>query len=200
MLGGVADIGGVGTDDIGEAGLEGLDHGAGVIDAQRGLGDIGQRQIGRQIERLHVGDGGDQMHLGVDLADGALDLWVAGVADQDHGPAVADIALGLGVDLGNQRAGGVEHRQAASGGGLDHRAGHAVGAEDGVCAVGHLVELLDEDGALGLEIIDHMAVVDDLVTHIDRGLVLIERPLDDLDRPDDTGAEAAGLGENHAHE
>ena len=46
-----------------------------------------------------------------------------------------------------------------------------------------------------LQAVDHMAVVDDLVAHIDRRAVLLDRPLDDLDRPVDAGAEAARGGE-----
>ncbi len=42
--------------------------------------------------------------------------------------------------------------------------------------------------------LDHMPVVHDLVPHIDRGAEFLERPLDDLDRPLDAGAEAARLG------
>jgi hypothetical protein len=69
-------------------------------------------------------------------------------------------------------------------GGEHHRAvGRAVG------------ELLHEDRALGLEAVDHEAVVDDLVADVDRGAPLLQRHLDDLDRPVDAGAEAARGGE-----
>ena len=199
MLGGVADVGGVGPDDVGEPGLQRLDHRLGVIDAEGGLGDIGQRRVGRHVQRRHVGEGGKQVNRRVDLADGPLHLRMAGVADQDHGAALAHIALGLGVDLGDQGAGGVQHRQPPRRRRPHHRLGHPVGAEHRVGAVGNLADLLDEDRALGLEVLDHMAVVDDLVAHIDRRLVLIQRPLHDLDRPHDAGAEAARLGQDHSH-
>jgi hypothetical protein len=39
-----------------------------------------------------------------------------------------------------------------------------------------------------------MTVVHDLVTNIDRGPIFFERPLDDLDRAFDPGAEPSGLG------
>src|SRR5207244_6589428 len=48
---------------------------------------------------------------------------------------------------------------------------------------------VDEDGAQALEPPHDMVVVDDLVPHVDRRTVLVEQPLDDLDRPVDTGAE-----------
>jgi hypothetical protein len=69
-----------------------------------------------------------------------------------------------------------------------------MGAEHDVGAVGSLIDFLDEDGALGLEAVDHVFVVNDLVAHVDRRLVLIQSPLDNVDRPNDAGAEAARLG------
>jgi hypothetical protein len=37
--------------------------------------------------------------------------------------------------------------------------------------------------------------MDDFVAHIDRRLIAIERTLDDIDRPHDSGAEATRLGQ-----
>ena len=66
-----------------------------------------------------------------------------------------------------------------------------MGGEDDGGAVGHLVELLDEDGAAPLELGDDVLVVDDLLADVDRRAALGERELDDLDRPLDAGAERA---------
>ena len=68
---------------------------------------------GGNVERGDIGLGLHQMNRRADLAHGAFDFGMAGMADQDQGAAVRDIALALVVDLGDQRAGGVEHRQAA---------------------------------------------------------------------------------------
>src|SRR5687768_6795457 len=57
--------------------------------------------------------------------------------------------------------------------------------------VGDFVELVDEHRPLGRERVDHIAVVDDLVAHIDRGAEALERELDDLDGTVDPGAESA---------
>ena len=62
-----------------------------------------------------------------------------------------------------------------------------------------LVELFDEPRTFGAQALDHVPVVDDLVADVDRRAVLLERPLDDLDGPDDPGAKAAGLREDHSH-
>jgi hypothetical protein len=61
--------------------------------------------------------------------------------------------------------------------------------------VGHLVELVDEDGAFGFESLDDVAIVHDLVAHIDRPSVALDGTLDDLDGALDAGAEAARTGE-----
>ena len=75
---------------------------------------------------------------------------------------------------------------------LLHGARHAVGGEHHRrVAVGDFAQLLDEDRALGLEALDHVAVVDDLVADVDRRPVKRERPLDGVDGAHDAGAEAA---------
>ena len=77
-----------------------------------------------------------------------------------------------------------------------HRLGDAVGGEDHrLVGLGDLVELLDEDGALRLQALDDIAVMHDLVAHIDGRAVAFERELDDLDGPLDAGAEAARAAE-----
>ena len=54
-----------------------------------------------------------------------------------------------------------------------------------------LVELLDEDRALGLKPLHDIAIVDDLVAHIDRRAIGFQRPHDDLDGAVDAGAKSA---------
>jgi hypothetical protein len=47
--------------------------------------------------------------------------------------------------------------------------------------------------------LDDVAVVHDLVAHIDRGPVLLQGPLDDLDRSFDPRTEPAGLRQHNSH-
>ena len=70
-----------------------------------------------------------------------------------------------------------------------------MGGEDHRHIRRHLVEFLDEHGTFGLQAFDHEAVVHDLVPDIDRRAVALQRPLDDLDRPVDPGAEPARPGQ-----
>ena len=113
------------------------------------------------------------------------------MADEEDVAAVLDQPLRLAVDLGDERAGGVEEFEAAFLGLRRHRLGHSVGGEDDRHSVRHLVELGHEHRALGLEAVDDELVVDDLVADVDRSPVALQRQLDDPDRPVDSGAEAA---------
>lgn len=86
---------------------------------QCGLGD--ERQFARFVDNQvrHVLDRFDQVDAGMPvgaaiLAHGALDLRMPLVADQYHLVSGLAVPRNLEVDLGHQRAGGVEHRQTAS--------------------------------------------------------------------------------------
>jgi hypothetical protein len=61
----------------------------------------------------------------------------------------------------------------------------------GAVLLGDLVEFLDKDRALGLEALDDVAIVHDLVADIDRRAIGLQRQHDDLDGTVDAGAEAA---------
>ena len=199
MLRGIADVGNVGPFEVAEPGLEGCDHAARVVDAERRLGDVGDGRIVRQVEPGDVLDRRDEVNGRADLPRGAFDLGMAGMADQDQRPAARHVALALVMDLRHQRTGGIQHGQAARLRLVDDRLGHAMGTEDRDRAVRDLVQLVDEHGAHALEPLDDMAIVHDLVAHIDRGAELLERPLDDLDCADHAGTEAPRLGQDNPH-
>ena len=58
-------------------------------------------------------------------------------------------------------------------------------------ALGHFIQLINEDGTAPLKILDNMLVVNDLLTHINRGSVEFKRLFDGHHRAVDTGAIAA---------
>ena len=142
---------------------------------------------------LHQGDG-----TGRQLAHGAHDLRMAGMADhQDVAlvrPAIGEVALRLAVDLADQGAGGVVVVQVAALGLLRHGFRHAVGGEHDVGIGRHLVQFLHEDRALGLQRLDHGAVVDDLVPHVHRGAEPSDGLFDHANRAVDAGTKAARAG------
>src|SRR5580692_8975954 len=62
-----------------------------------------------------------------------------------------------------------------------------------------LGKVLNEDGPFVFQAFDHVFVVHDLVPDIDRGAVLLERPLDDLDRTHHARAKPARLCQINFH-
>ena len=79
-----------------------------------------------------------------------------------------------------------------------HRRRDAVGGEDDRRALRRLLLGVDEDRAARLEIADDVDVVDDLLAHVDRRPVVLERQLDGLDGALDPGAIAARRSEEDA--
>ena len=197
VLGGVADVVGVRPDHGREALAQPPDHLARVVDAERGLGDEGDALGVRELEPVDVPGRGDEVDAPVRVADRALDLGVAGVADQHDLAAFPGVPPALDVDLADERAGGVDDLEPAALRLLDHAPGDPVGAEDHDPAGRHVAGLVDEHGALGAEILDDGAVVDDLVPDVDRRPVQLERPLDHRDGAGHAGAKAPRLGKNH---
>ena len=62
----------------------------------------------------------------------------------------------------------------------------------------HLIQLVDEDRSFLRQITHHIAVVHDLLAHINRRAKGIQRNLHDIDRAHNTRAEAARLQKKNA--
>ncbi len=170
-----------------------------VVDRQRRLADEGEAGRVAHLQPIDVGGLLHQVDARVRLAHRALDLGVPGVPDHHHlAPFLAHLG-DFDVHLGDQRAGRIEDPQLARIGGVAHRARHAVRGEDHRRAVGHLVELVDEHRTACAQFTHHVLVVHDLVSHVDRCAVEIERALDDLDRSVHSGAKAARLCKKGFH-
>src|SRR3546814_2528419 len=89
VLGGVADVVVLRALDRGEPVAQRLDHATGVVDRERGLGGVGEVAGLVDFQRGHVLDVLDQVDpaaaaFAVPLPHRALDLGMAGVADQHH--------------------------------------------------------------------------------------------------------------------
>ena len=167
-------------------GLHGLVDGQGRL-RQPGDGPIGvDVQLVDRLGRLHHRDG---IRC---FARSALYLFVALVTDQKNLVPGLREPLGLVVDLRHQRTCGIDGQQVAGFGLVVHRRRDAVGAENEPGALGYLFSLIDEDRPSVLQFGDHMHVVHDLFTHVDRRPVQIERLLHRDDCSLDPGAVAAG--------
>ena len=86
---GVADVVGAGTGDAREALAQPGDDRAGLVDRERGLRDVRDLLGILELERVDVGLGLDEDDVVGRLAHRALDLLVAGVADEDDRVALA---------------------------------------------------------------------------------------------------------------
>jgi hypothetical protein len=187
----------VGAHDLREAGLQGFHDVLSIVHGKRRLRHEGEsRLVGDRdprdvVERLDERDGSVR-----ELPHRADYLRVAGVANEHDVTAALAMDLRLAVNLGDQRAGGVDREETACGGARGHGFGHPVGGKDHRRAgVRDLVKLAHENRALSPEALDHVLVVNDLVTHINRRTMHRERPLDSVDRPHHAGAEAARRAE-----
>ena len=95
----------------------------------------------------------------------------------------------------HERTGRVDHPQSTRHRLFAHERRDAVGRKDAQRAPRHLVELVDEHGAAPLQVVGDVHVMHDLLAHVDRRAVALERPLDDLDGPPRAGAERPRPGQ-----
>ena len=159
-----------------------------VVERERRLRDDRDR-LALRVERERVlGRLDHDRRLGP-LAERPDHLDVVGVADERDQVAAVGVAPRLRVHLRDERADGVDDAQPALLAVLLHRRRDPVRREHADLAGRDLVLALDEDGAEPLEPAHDVLVVDDVVADVDRRPVLLEQPLDDLDRAVDAGAE-----------
>ena len=170
-----------------------LDYMAGFIQAQSRLRQVGHAVRIGHVQIIHVL--GCIHHLGHQrsFAQRADDLVMIAVADQDQRIAFAGELHRLDVDLGHQRAGRVNHPQLAQLAGLPHLGRDAVGAVNHPLAGRNFVHAVDKNGALGGQLVHHVAVMDDLLAHVDRRAEGFQGNADNVDGPHHSGAKASRL-------
>ena len=123
-----------------------------------------------------------------------------GVADENKLAALRDIALALVVHLGDERAGRVQYRKFTLRRFFLDALGDAMRAEDGDRMRGNLGEILDKARPFGLQALDDMLVVHNLMADIDRRTIFLQSAFHDLDRTHHAGAKTARLSEDNLHE
>ena len=152
-------------------GFQGLIHGQGGLRNPHNLLGVADRYLIHFLGRVH-----DLDVLGR-LTGGTLDLFVAGVADEQDVVVLLGEAHSLAVHLVHQRAGRVNSVQGAVAGCGNHRRGHAVRREHGHGTFGNFVHFINEDSALLLQGLHHVAVVNNLLAHVDGRAVVLQRLL-----------------------
>ena len=139
----------------------------------------------------------DESHrVGCDR-QGASGFVVALMADVQDGETLVRAHLRLVMDLGDERAHRVHH-EPVLGTCRGHDLGRgAVRRQHEGRALGHVIDVVDEDHALLSEAVDDESVVDDLVVAVDGWLEQLEHRRQRLDRHLHARAEPARLGEEH---
>ena len=110
-----------------------------------------------------------------------------------------NVALTFFVNLRHEGAGGVENRKAANLRVVLHGPRYPVRAEDRDCACRYLGEILNEASAFCFEAFNDIAIVHDLVAHINRRSMFLKRPFHDIDCADDACTIATRLSEYDLH-
>src|SRR5690606_24387387 len=203
VLGGVADIVFAGAFNFRELGAQGVDYPGGVVHGERGLSNVGQLAWIFHFQHFYVGFVFHQVDVAavavVVLAHGAFHFRMAVVADEDAFASVAAVAHHFHMHFGDQRAGGVEHFQAAAGGFVLYRLGYAVGAEDHQLVIWHFVQLVHKDRAALPQVADHELVVDHFVAHVDGRPKHVQCAVYDFYGAVYAGTEATGVSESDLH-
>ena len=115
------------------------------------------------------------------------------VADEDERIAFARKLDGFDVDLGDQRAGGINHPQLAQLAGVAHFRRNPMRAVDDALAGRNLLDAVHKDGALGAQLVHHITVVDDLFAHVNRRTEGLQGDAHDVNGANHAGAEAPRL-------
>jgi hypothetical protein len=172
---------------------------AGIVHRQRGLRDKGEIVFIIHLEIGNLRGRFDQINAAIALPHRAFHFRMPGVADHDDFLALPTHPQHFDMHLGHQRAGRVEHRQAARFGLAAHRLRHTVRAENQDAAGRHIGQILDEYRAFPAQIIHDEFIVHHLVAHIDRRTVQCQRALDDGNGTIHTGAETARISQQQIH-
>ena len=152
-------------------GLQGLIHRQGGLGNPHDLLGVSDGHLIHLIGRVH-----DLDVLGR-LASGTLDLFVAGVTNEQNVVVLLGEAHSLTVHLVHQRAGRINRVQRALAGSRN------------------LIHLIHENGALLLEGLHHVAVVHNLLAHVHRRAVVLQRLLNGNHGAVNAGAVTTGSGQ-----
>ena len=148
-----------------------------LVHRERRLGDVGNPVRIGDLQVIDLGHRADQLDRLGRLAHRADDLLVALVSDQDDRIALGGVFARLGVHLGDQRAGRVQHVQLPLAAALVHLGGDSVGRQHHHGALGHVQLGVDEHGAAVGQLRHDVVVVHDLLAHVHRRAEVLEGAL-----------------------
>src|SRR5690606_1190592 len=112
-------------------------------------------------------------------------------------PAFGPHARDLDMHFGHQRTCGIKHFQATLFGIVTHLTRDAVSRENHDRTRRGLVQLFNKDRPFVAQVFDHVTVMDDFMTHVNRCAVQFQGAFDNINRAVDPSTESTGLGQNN---
>ena len=169
------------------------DNVARLIQAERGLRQVRDPVRVGQRHRRHFRRRPDYLCHRRCLAQRANHFVMIAMANQNQRIAFLGELHRLHMHLGDQRTRSIDHPQLPQFAVLAHFRRNAVGAVDDALALRHFIHAIDKDRALLLQFLDHEAVVDNFLAHINRPPKGLQRNPDNIDRAHHPSAEPPRL-------
>ena len=114
------------------------------------------------------------------------------MADQHHFAAASKMQLRFTMHFGHQRTGGIQRKQIACLRLFRHGFWHTMGRENhGRRAIRHLAQLVNKHRSFAPQALDHIFVMNNFMTHINRRAVKRQGLLNRINRPHNACAKAA---------
>ena len=126
----VADVANIRTHDVAEAAMQRGDHTARIVNAQRRLGNVGDRRLCVDRKLFDVLLVFDEVHGAINLPERPFDFRMPVMANEHQDAALSDVSSPLIVHLGDQRTSRVDGRKRPQLRFVFNLSRHAVGAED----------------------------------------------------------------------
>lgn len=130
VCGGVADVFFFGTFDVRIAGPQGGDDSGRFVDAERGLGEVGQFVGGRKCQAVNVGRGFHERDALRCFTHGSDDFVVTIMPDEQNIVAVVGVADGFEMHFGDKWTGSVDSLEFSFAGDATDFGTDAVSAEE----------------------------------------------------------------------
>src|SRR5579862_4211031 len=193
ILGGLADVLRKRADNVRELFLEGLDNIASFVERKRCLCQIGNTIWIRNFKRLNFPGARYYRRDVRRLAQSALNFIVIAMANKHQRIALLRELDCFDVNLGDERAGGVNHFEIALFRLVAHCRRNPMCTVDDAHSRRNLVDVVDENCALFGQLVDDKAIVDNLLANIDGSAKGFEGDLYHVNSADYARAEAARL-------
>ena len=143
-----------------------LDDLPGIIQAQRGLGQICHLARIRDLQIFHLFHGNQNPNRMRGFAKRADHFIVIFMADEDNRVTLASVSNGLHVYLGDQRTRGIDHLQLPLRSRNPDLGRDPMGAENNATAGRDFVEILYEYRSFLPQFIDDILVMDNLTPYV----------------------------------